>query len=355
MLEKISVFAGSEISPILKKMINAALGEMPYEIFHKERPESKINSKVIFAMELNSFGYDFYLWHLLYDLYNENCHFFKGTICTVLIHSSSDLFTKDSAQNLIFIVNNMGGSFIGKPLVEATASLDNFKTWQKSVKLTKEEICYKMCNDLGKRLIKHTSIVANKPNILVLYSSPHKTSNTLDLWHMVSKNLQHCSIEELQIENGKIQDCKGCSYKACVHFGKQNSCFYGGFMVENILPSVAKCDSLVMLCPNYNDALSGNITSVINRLTVLYHKMSFEDKNIFGIIVSGNSGSDSVCKQLIGALNINKGFKLPGYAMLCATANDPGAIFKIPDIKSKAEKFAENMQKEISLMDESIN
>lgn len=353
-MDKISVFISPDASPMLKDMLKKTLGETPYDIYHKDIPESKIYKKVIFAMELNHLGFDFYLWNLLYNLYQENSSCFNESLCAILIHSSSELYTKDSAQNLIFLVNNMGGSFLGKPLVEATISLDNFKTWQKSLKLTKEEICFKMCRELGARLINHKSTIVTKPKILVLYSSPHKTSNTLDLWHMVSKQLQSCSIEELQIENGKIQDCKGCSYKACVHFGNQNSCFYGGFMVENILPSVANCDSLVMLCPNYNDALSGNITSVINRLTVLYLKMSFSSKNVFGLIVSGNSGGDSVCKQLIGALNINKGFKLPKNAILCATANDPGAIFKTPDIELTVKKFAENMQKEISQRDEII-
>lgn len=118
-------------------------------------PESKIYKKVIFAMELNHFSFDFYLWNLLYNLYQENSSCFNEFPCSILIHSSSELYTKDSAQNLIFLVNNMGGSFLGKPLVEATISLDNFKTWQKTLKLTKEEICFKMCRELGARLINH--------------------------------------------------------------------------------------------------------------------------------------------------------------------------------------------------------
>ncbi len=162
---------------------------------------------------------------------------------------------------------------------------------------------------------------------------------------MASCNLEEYDINEIQIENGKVQECKGCSYKTCLHYGKQNSCFYGGFMVENILPAIKESDIVVWLCPNYNDAISSNISATINRLTVLYRKTSFYDKYLLGVIVSGNSGSDSVAKQLIGALNINKGFLLPPYALLMETANDPKAIFKIPNIEKKAEKICTKYKK----------
>ena len=114
-------------------------------------------------------------------------------------------------------------------------------------------------------------------------------------------------------------------------------------MTENVLPAIEKADSIVWLCPNYNDAIAANLTATINRLTVLYHKTGFHDKSTFGVIVSGNSGSDSVAKQLIGALNINKGFRLPPYAIITETANDPNSIFKIEGIENKAKIFAKHM------------
>jgi len=58
------------------------------------------------------------------------------------------------------------------------------------------------------------------------------------------------------------------------------------------------------------------------------------------VIVSGNSGSDSVAKQLIGALNINKGFRLPPYFSIRAIANDPKTIFHVENIKMKSEVFS---------------
>ena len=194
-----------------------------------------------------------------------------------------------------------------------------------------------MCSKLALRLKTYIFAKIEEPKITVLYSNPNKGSNTLNLWNMVSKHLENFEITTILIENGKIQDCKGCSYKLCVHYGKHNSCFYGGIMVQDVLPSIEKSDGVIWLCPNYNDSYTANISATINRLTVLYNKINFYNKNMFGIIVSGNSGSDSVSKQLIGSLNINKGFNLAPNSILTATSNDPNAILQIDDIEDIAK------------------
>jgi len=104
------------------------------------------------------------------------------------------------------------------------------------------------------------------------------------LWRMVKENLSGKDIKELHVENGTVVDCRG---------------------------------------------------------------VKFGNKTIFSIVVSGNSGSDCVAKQLIGALNINKGFRLPPYFALTATANDPGSIMNVLGIDKKAEEFAGNIKREI--------
>lgn len=85
-----------------------------------------------------------------------------------------------------------------------------------------------------------------------------------------------------------------------------------------------RADGVVMLCPNYNDALSANLTAFINRLTALFRQTRFYDKALFALVVSGYSGSDLVARQLISAMNMNKSFYLPGRFALLETANDPG-------------------------------
>lgn len=302
------------------------------------------NKKILFVMELGSTNFDLPMLNFFQEIYYKDENFFQDSIAAVLVHSFTELGTKDCTQHLIFLANNLGCTFIGHPVVEATGSLRNFLTWKKVLQKPLSDICSIMSSKLGKRLYEYSNPKKNSDKKLtVLYSSPHKVSNTLDLWHMCTRYLTDFKIKEIQVENGKVLDCNGCNYKLCLHYGKQNSCFYGGFMVENILPAIEEADSIVWLCPNYNDAVAANLTATINRLTVLYHKMSFHNKSMFGVIVSGNSGSDCVAKQLIGALNINKGFRLPSHGIITETANDPKSIFKVRDIDLKIKNFAQHI------------
>lgn len=334
------------ISIQLQKMIESFISNFPSVVYVKNTNEvcNLKNKKILFVMELGFTGFDLPMLSFFEELGSKNEEFFYGSIAALLVHSNSELGTKGAAQDIIFLANNLGCAFLGKPLVEATSNMKNFLTWQKALQIPLEDICFDLCRKLSKRLLEYnTSPNIGSKKITVLYSAPHKFSNTLELWHMISKHLKDFSIKEIQIDNGKVLDCKGCSFKLCLHYGNHNSCFYGGVMIEDVLPSIEKSDSIVWLCPNYNDAIAANLTATINRLTVLYHKISFYNKSMFGVIVSGNSGSDSVAKQLIGALNINKGFALPPHALITETANDPKSIFKVEHIEKKAEFFAKHI------------
>ena len=110
----------------------------------------------------------------------------------------------------------------------------------------------------------------------------------------------------------------------CHHFGEEGSCFYGGPIAEEVYPAILDCDGLVMICPNYNDALSANLTAFINY-----------------------SGGDIVAEQLISGLNMNKTFALPGKFAILETANSPGEILQIPGIEEKAAAFADQIRNQL--------
>lgn len=116
-------------------------------------------------------------------------------------------------------------------------------------------------------------------------------------------------------------------------------------MVEEVYPAIINSDILIMLCPNYNDSISANLSAAINRLTALFRKVKFYDKYIYSVIVSGFSGSDIIAQQLISSLNINKTFMLPPKFALMETANDFGEIENVEYIREKAAEFAENIKK----------
>ena len=344
----IIICPNKSISPVLENMIKAIGENGDFTIIKKFNPKFNFtNKKIVFAVQLNELGFDIPMLNFIEKLNKYNNNAFLNSKGAVIIQSPNELNTKRVPQDLIYMANNLGCAFMGHPLVEATGSLNNFKTWQKVLNdLSLEEICYEMCKRLGKRLILFTP-VRSEPKILVLYSTPHKKSNTLDFWNMIKKYLPNYDIKEIELEHGKIYDCKGCKYEYCIHFGERNSCFYGGVVVDEVLPSIEESNVIVWLCPNYNDAISANLTATINRLTVLYRKITFHNKKIFAIAVSGNSGSDSVIKQVLGALNINKGFILPPNFSIHATANDPNAIVTVPNIENIAKEFGSRITSQI--------
>ena len=129
-----------------------------------------------------------------------------------------------------------------------------------------------------------------------------------------------------------------------LHFGERGGCFYGGVMQEAVYPAVRRADALILMCPNYNDALSANLSAFINRLTALFRQTRFYEKAVFALVVSGYSGSDTVARQLISALNMNKSFYLPSNFALMETANAPGEALTAPGIESRLDRFVQGME-----------
>lgn len=335
-------------SSFLEKMIDFATEKIDYRViddFHNI-PVLK-NKKIIFAVELPATGVSNNLNDFFISLFNRGKDSLLGSEGIVLIHSNFQLYTKTYAQYIIFQSNLLGLRFPGRPIVEATGNLDNFIPLKKVYKMTSEEICFMQCKELGLRFFNDNCKIIENPRILALHSSNWNTSNSLLLWKMVKSNLESEDIYEINVGNGNIVDCAGCPYTTCKYFGQQTKCFYGGIVVEEVYPSILEADSVIFICPNYNDMISANLVAVINRLTALFRKSKFYDKTLFSIIVSGHSGSDALAKQLISALNINKTFRLPPYFALMATANDKGAIEKVPNIAYKAKLFAENIRNNI--------
>ena len=180
--------------------------------------------------------------------------------------------------------------------------------------------------------------------MLVLHASSHHTSNTIALWSRVRERVEgRCTVREIGLRNGTLSDCSGCPYTMCLHFGEQGGCFYGGVMQDEVYPAVRAADALVLLCPNYNDALSANLTAFINRLTALFRQTRFYDKAVFAIVVSGYSGGDTVARQVVAAMNMNKSFYLPQNFALIETANSPGQALALPGIQGRLENFAQNI------------
>ena len=257
---------------------------------------------------------------------------------------AGDLYTKAAGRELILAASLAGCAFPGRPLAEATGGLQNFTVQARNGGCDLETAYRRAVSDLAGRVLGFAPPRRERPNILALHASSRSTSNTLDLWSRVRERLEGtCDVREIGLRNGTLEDCAGCPYTTCLHFGEQGGCFYGGVMVQEVFPALREADAAVLLCPNYNDALSANLTAAVNRLTALYRAASFEDKAVFAIVVSGYSGGDIVASQVVSALCVNKGFWLPPGAILLETANDAGAALRLPGVGERLERFAGNM------------
>lgn len=341
-----------DMSSRLNRMIRDAVGSASYEdqLISPDNSSDVSGKRLLVAVDSDEIGGhpELYKWlRMLYKYKRESGkNPLEGTTAGILVNSDSPLYTKRLAQYAIFHMNRLGCRFIGHPLVEAVDNLQNFMTWKKVVDASLESILESKCQDLGKRLTEFKLPQIRAPKLLVLHSSSHTTSNTLQLWSLVEEHLGDFETREFRIEDNKIAECKGCSFKTCMHYSEIKSCYYGGMMVEEVLPAMEWADAVIWVCPNYNDAISAKLMAVINRMTVLYRRMTFYDKRLFGIVVSGNSGSDLVITQLLGALNINKGYMLPPEFAFSEIANDPGSIMEVEGIREHALSFAKVIQRE---------
>lgn len=335
----------------LKEVLAFALqGVKVHPVWRAEELENYLKGRsfsaqpVLFAVSLGSAGINLEYYRMLLWLRNHP-EALSGFVGGVIVDGNSELYTKSIARELVFTANAAGCTFVGRPLVEGTESLDNFAIVARNMETDPFTAYKKSARLLVEELFAFQILKKEKPNLLVLHASIHKSSNTCALWDAVKKQLSGFEITEIGLRNGTLSDCAGCPYKMCLHFGEQGKCFYGGVMVEDVYPAVKRADAIVMLCPNYNDALSANLTAFINRLTALFRTTRFYDKALFAIVVSGYSGSDIVAEQLIAALNMNKTFYLPGQFAMLETANNPGSAAALPGIDRRVTEFAERIKK----------
>ena len=199
---------------------------------------------------------------------------------------------------------------------------------------------------LAQRLLEFEPPCFARPKLLMLHASDNKRSNTVWLGEQVLARLPDAfETKTISLQNGSIHDCRGCSYEACLHFAAQSRCFYGGSISDEVLPAISACDAMLFLCPNYNDAVSANIMALFNRLTNLLVKQDLYQKYLYGIVVSGYSGSDIVARQLLGAMCLNKTAILPPDFCLMQTAHDPGSVRTADGIDARITEFAARIAK----------
>ena len=329
----------------LDRVLSQALAGREVQIIRRaEDLDRREYDRILFALPLDEAGQNFEYFRMLARLRRET-NLLEGCTGGLIVDGPGELYTKSTAAELALAMNLAGCALVGRPLVEATGSLANFRIQAKNLGTDLVGAYEAAARELADQAETFVFPARERPNLLALHASSHHTSNTMALWGELQKRLSsRWQVEEIGLRNGTLSDCSGCPYTMCLHFGERGGCFYGGVMSEEVYPAVRRADALILMCPNYNDALSANLTAFINRLTALFRQTRFYDKAVFALVVSGYSGSDTVARQLISALNMNKSFYLPPRFALLETANAPGEALSAPGIQDRLDRFAAGME-----------
>ncbi len=313
-------------------------------------PAQLRNTRILVLAAIGGTGINLELMAMLREIrLHPSC--MEGSIGALIVDGAGEESTKSVGKHAAWTMNMAGALLPGRPLVEGTGSLMNHQVLADRWQVSLEEAYFRSARDLTERLIsfgkgQHSDGLdaAAEKKLLCLHASNKKTSNTLRLWGKVRRHLPaRIQVKEIPLRNGEVRDCIGCHYDTCMYFSRQSACYFGGTIVEEVYPALEECDALVMLCPNYNDAIGANLTAAINRFTALFRRQPFDSKYLFALIVSGYSGGDIVGRQLIGALNMNKSFILPPRFALMEMANAAGSIEAVPDVNAHAAAFAEHI------------
>ena len=209
--------------------------------------EALTDQRLLFAVALDEGGCNMAYYRMLSRL-RRSTDLLSDSIGACIVTGVGEFYTKDVARDMVFAANQAGCGFLGRPLVEATGSLRNFRT-QAQIGGTDEVTAFHAA--VAELLSRLNGWEKPAPirHVLALHASQRATSNTLALWELVKAGLPaDMEVQEICLRNGTMADCNGCSYTACLHFGEQGGCFYGGPMVDEVYPAVRKCDALVMLC-----------------------------------------------------------------------------------------------------------
>ncbi|NBI09515.1 NADPH-dependent oxidoreductase [Colidextribacter sp. OB.20] len=339
-------WAGQRLEGVLNRVL---AGRAVRAVRTAKKLVSLKGQRLLFALALGEAGTNLEYVRMLAWLRKEP-NLLAGCTAGLIVDGAGELYTKSVAAEAALALNRAGCALVGRPLVEATGSLANFEVQAKNLGTDRMGAYRAAAGELAERVETETLPKRERPNVLVLHASSHHTSNTMDLWSRVRERLEgRCDIQEIGLRNGTLSDCSGCPYTMCLHFGEKGGCFYGGVMQNEVYPAVRTADALVLLCPNYNDALPANLTACVNRLTALFRQTRFYDKAVFAIVVSGYSGGDAVARQVIDAMNMNKSFYLPPNFALIETANFPGQALNLPGIQTRLEDFGRNILEALCL------
>lgn len=193
----------------LERLLPQALAGLRVKELPPERIEQAAGCRLLFAAALDEYGPDETICRLLRTL-RKHPDCLSGSYGGVIVDGAGELYTKQTARELVLAANQAGCAFPGKPLVEGTGSLYNQHIQAGILHLSWEQTYAHQLRQLAQRLLEFEPPCFARPKLLMLHASDNKRSNTVWLGEQVLARLPDAfEIKTISLQNGSIHDCRG--------------------------------------------------------------------------------------------------------------------------------------------------
>ena len=128
----------------------------------------------------------------------------------------------------------------------------------------------------------------------MLHASSRATSNTLALWGLVRDRLPaRWSVREIGLRNGNPGGLRRLPLHHLSPLRGAGRLLLRRVMVQEVYPAIREADAVVLLCPNYNDALLRKPDGGRQPADGPVPDRILQDKAVFALVVSGYSAATS--------------------------------------------------------------
>ena len=155
----------------LDQVLSCALAYREVRVVRRaEELELRPGGRLLFALALDGAGQNSEYQRMLARLRLEP-GLLEGCTGGLIVDGPGELYTKSTAAELALAMNSAGCALVGRPLVEATGSLSNFRIQAKNLSTDLMGAYQEAVRELAERLLTFTFPGRERPRLLALHAS----------------------------------------------------------------------------------------------------------------------------------------------------------------------------------------
>lgn len=114
--------------------------------------------------------------------------------------------------------------------------------------------------------------------------------------------------------------------------------FFGANLGQESLMQLATADAVLLLCPSFYGSISPLLLGFLQKLAQL--PLPFQDKAVFGILVTEQATGDVATAQLLSLLSLENSFYLPPRFLLSQSATQASECLARPLLDEELDRFS---------------